>query len=347
MKRSGRHTDLATLALAACLAGAAGCGAQPTASAESALPLAAAQEALAEIDSADVRSRIAIIAHDSMGGRATPSRGLDMTARYVAAQFEAFGLEPAFGDDFIQTYPTGGSAPAPNVAAVLRGSDPALRDSYLVFSAHMDHVGTGAPDATGDSIYNGADDDASGTAAVIEIAEAFASMGVRPGRSIIFLTVSGEEGGLWGSQAFVESGGIPTRSMAANVNIDMIGRNAADSVVAIGIRYSDLGQRIRRIAGEHPDLGLAVIDDPWPDQRFFFRSDHYNFASAGVPAIFLFAGTHADYHMPSDEVDLIDADKVARIARLAFRLGLDVATDPRAPEWTREGLSEVRPRNRN
>jgi Zn-dependent M28 family amino/carboxypeptidase len=135
--------------------------------------------------------------------------------------------------------------------------------------------------------------------------------------------------------------------MAANVNIDMIGRNASDSVVAIGLRYSDMGERIRGLAVAHPDLGLTVVDDLWPDERFFFRSDHYNFASAGVPAIFLFAGTHEDYHMPSDEVDLIDADKIARIARLAFRLGLDIASDPVEPQWTREGLLEVRPPNRN
>lgn len=350
MRRPGRISDVTRLMLAASLAGAAGCGAQPGASAESAPPMPVALEvleALEAIDTAGVRQRVAIIAHDSMGGRATPSPGLDMTARYVAAQFESFGLEPVFDDGFIQTWSTGGASRAPNVAAVLRGSDPVLRDSYVVFSAHMDHVGIGAPDATGDSIYNGADDDASGTAAVIEIAEAFARLDPSPARSIIFLTVSGEEGGLWGSQAFVEDGGIPASHMAANVNIDMIGRNAPDSVIVIGVRYSDLGQRISRIAAAQPDLGLTAVDDPWPDQRFFFRSDHYNFASAGVPAIFLFAGTHEDYHMPSDEVDLIDADKIARIARLAFRLGLDVATDPNAPEWTREGLTEVRPRSRN
>jgi Zn-dependent M28 family amino/carboxypeptidase len=135
--------------------------------------------------------------------------------------------------------------------------------------------------------------------------------------------------------------------MVANINIDMIGRNAPDTVVAIGIGYSDIGRRIRSIVSGNADLGLSVIDDPWPDERFFFRSDHYNFATAGVPAIFLFAGTHEDYHMPSDEVDRIDADKVARVARLAFRLGLDIATDPSPTEWTREGLTEVRPRNRN
>ena len=325
----------------------AACGGQPQASAGTASASHSMQTALAAIDTAGTRHRIDVISHDSMGGRATPSRGLDMTARYIAGEFERFGLEPALPDGFIQIYSQNDNGTAPNVAGILRGSDADLRDTYVVYSAHMDHLGTGLPDASGDSIYNGADDDASGTAAVIEIAEAFSLLDPRPARSIVFLTVSGEEGGLLGSEAFITHGPIPAAAMVANINIDMIGRNAPDTVVAIGIDYSDIGRRIRRIVSGNADLGLSVIDDPWPDERFFFRSDHYNFATAGVPAIFLFAGTHEDYHMPSDEVHHIDADKVARIARLAFRLGLDIATDPSPPEWTREGLAEVRPGNRN
>jgi len=325
------------------------CGAPPSDVAATMPTPPSVRAAESTIRAVDLRQRIAIIADDSMVGRATPSRGLDLTARYVAREFESFGLDPAVDGGYIQTYEPGGEAgaAAPNVIGILRGADPALRDTYVVFSAHMDHLGIGRRDASGDSIYNGADDDASGTAAVIEIAEAFAGLDSRPARSIVFLTVSGEERGLWGSAAFVAAGPIPVRSMVADVNIDMIGRNAPDTIVAIGIRYSDMGRRILDIAREPPALGLAVVDDQWPAERFFFRSDHYNFASAGVPALFLFAGTHPDYHMPSDEVERIDADKVARVARLAFRLGLDIATDAAAPGWTREGLTEVRPGNRN
>ncbi|HEX6064864.1 MAG TPA: M28 family peptidase, partial [Longimicrobiales bacterium] len=114
----------------------------------------------------------------------------------------------------------------PNVAGILRGSDPALRNTYVVISAHMDHVGVGTPDATGDSIYNGADDDASGTSGVLEVAEALAVLPERPARSVLFLLVSGEEKSLLGSRYFSEHPTVPVQQIVANVNIDMIGRNA-------------------------------------------------------------------------------------------------------------------------
>ncbi len=302
------------------------------------------------LDSAAIAAHVAFLAADRLAGRATPSEGLELAARYVADRFADAGLEPAPGaDSLIQRYTFRGPAGpvrAPNVVGVVRGTDAVLRDTWVVFSAHMDHVGTGPPDASGDTIYNGADDDASGTAAVLEIARTFAALPERPSRSIAFVVVSGEELGLFGSQAFVRAGGIPAPSMVADVNIDMIGRNAPDTVVAIGMPYTDLGDRIERVARENPGLGLTVAADPWPEERFFFRSDHYNFAIAGVPAIFLFAGVHPDYHRPSDEAARIDAGKIARVGTVAFLLGLDVARDAEPPRWTAEGRKAVRPVSR-
>jgi hypothetical protein len=222
---------------------------------------------------------------------------------------------------------------APNVVGILPGSDPALRDEYVVFSAHMDHVGVGAPDVDGDSIYNGADDDASGTSAVVELAEAFAALEPSPKRSLIFLTVSGEERGLWGSEWFTAHPPVPIGRVVADLNIDMIGRNWADTVVAIGRRHSDLGETLARVNRAHPELALTAIDDPWPEENFYARSDHYNFARKGVPILFFFSGTHEDYHRPSDEVERIDADKTARIGRLLFWLGLEVANASARPRW--------------
>ncbi|MBW3533946.1 MAG: M20/M25/M40 family metallo-hydrolase [Gemmatimonadetes bacterium] len=232
-------------------------------------------------------------------------------------------------------------ATAPNVVGILPGSDPALRDQHIVFSAHMDHVGVGAPDATGDSIFNGADDDASGTATVVELAEAFASLEPRPRRSIIFLGVSGEEEGLWGSDYFARHAPVPTEAIVANINIDMIGRNWPDTIVAIGREHSDLGATLDRVNADHPELGLAVIDDPWPEESFYTRSDHFNFARRGVPVLFFFSGTHEDYHRPSDEVELIDAEKTARIGRLLFWLGLEVANAPAPPRWDPESYRRI------
>jgi Zn-dependent M28 family amino/carboxypeptidase len=230
---------------------------------------------------------------------------------------------------------------APNVVGILPGTDPALRDEYVVFSAHMDHVGVGTPDASGDSINNGADDDASGTSTVVELAEAFAALEPRPRRSLIFLTVSGEERGLWGSDWFVAHPPVPVERIVADLNIDMVGRNWADTVVAIGRRHSDLGETLARVNRAHPELGLTAIDDPWPAESFYTRSDHYNFARRGVPVLFFFSGTHPDYHRPSDEVDLIDVDKTARIGRLLFWLGLEVADASARPRWDPQSYRSI------
>jgi Zn-dependent M28 family amino/carboxypeptidase len=264
--------------------------------------------------------------------------GIDLDAtRTSAAPAPLDGVTLA-----LRTPISGSTVDVPNVVAILPGSDSALSREYIVFSAHIDHVGVGHPDETGDSIYNGADDDASGTTAVLEIAEAFAGLDRRPARSIMFVLVSGEEKGLLGSQYFVETPPVPVEQMAANINIDMIGRNAPDSVVAIGQDYSSLGPAIQRIAAEHPELGLTVAPDLWPEEQLFFRSDHFSFAAQEVPAIFFTTGLHDDYHQPSDEPETIDNDKLTRIARLLFRYAHELADAPERPQWTSEGLAEVR-----
>ncbi len=229
---------------------------------------------------------------------------------------------------------------APNTVGILEGSDPALKNQYVVYSAHMDHVGIGRPE-NGDSIYNGADDDASGTVAVAELAEAFAMLRPRPKRSIIFLTVSGEEKGLWGSDYFTSRPPVPIEQLVANLNIDMIGRNWTDTVVAIGKEHSDLGATLNRVAAAHPELRMTPIDDIWPGERFYFRSDHYNFARRGVPILFFFTGTHEDYHKPGDEVGKIDVEKQSRIVRLLFYLGLEVADARERPRWDPASYAEI------
>ncbi len=219
-----------------------------------------------------------------------------------------------------------------NTIGWIEGSDPQLRDEYVIFSAHMDHLGVGRPVA-GDSIYNGADDDASGTATVIELAEAFASLPAPPRRSVVFLTVSGEEKGLLGSRWYSEHPVFPLESTVADLNIDMIGRNWRDTVVAIGRDESSLGTTLEEVVAGHPELDLTMIDDPWPQENFYMRSDHYNFARNGVPVLFFFTGTHEDYHGPNDEPDRLLYEKMSRIARLIFFLGLEVADAEARPQW--------------
>ncbi len=231
------------------------------------------------------------------------------------------------------------SRTAPNTVGILEGSDPALKREYLVFSAHMDHIGItpGQPD----SINNGADDDGSGTVGVVELAEAFSQAGARPKRSIIFLTVSGEEKGLWGSRYFTEHPVVPLDQVVADLNIDMIGRNWPDTIVAIGKEHSDLGATLDRVNARHKELGMTAIDDIWPEERFYFRSDHYNFARKGVPILFFFNGVHADYHRVTDSPDKINSEKESRILRLLFYLGQDIANSPTRPAWKPASYKEI------
>ncbi|MGD8281942.1 MAG: M28 family peptidase, partial [Gemmatimonadota bacterium] len=230
---------------------------------------------------------------------------------------------------------------APNVVGVLEGSDPALSDEYVVVSGHMDHVGIGEPDEDGDSIYNGADDNASGTTAVIEIAEAMASLPTPPRRSMMFLLVSGEEKGLWGSEYFSTNPPVPVDHMVADLNMDMVGRNWPDTIVAIGKEHSDLGETLERVNGEHPELGMTAIDDLWPEQSFYTRSDHFNFARKGVPILFFFNGIHEDYHGLDDEPDRINGEKAARIARLVFYLAVELADADDRPEWNPASYRQI------
>jgi Zn-dependent M28 family amino/carboxypeptidase len=185
----------------------------------------------------------------------------------------------------------------------------------------------------GDSIFNGADDDASGTIAVVEAAEAFARLEPRPRRSIIFVTVSGEEKGLWGSSYFTSHFPVPAESIVADLNIDMVGRNWKDTIVAIGKEHSDLGATLNAVGAAHPELHMRPIDDIWPQEGFYRRSDHFNFARKGIPILFFFNGTHHDYHGRGDEVQKIDAEKESRIVKLVFYLGLEIANRAERPKW--------------
>jgi hypothetical protein len=229
---------------------------------------------------------------------------------------------------------------APNVVALLPGRDPALAREYVVVSAHLDHVG----DARGlaDSVFNGADDNASGTAALVEIARALSALPAaeRPRRSVLFVAVSGEEHGLLGSRWFVEHPTVPLADVVANVNLDMVGRNAPDVVTGVGLDLSTLGDAARAAAAG--PYGLTLVPDPQPEERHFLRSDQYSFAAAGIPALMLSTGPHADYHRATDEASRLDADKAARVGRVALDLVRRVADGAERPRWTAAGHAMLR-----
>lgn len=212
-----------------------------------------------------------------------------------------------------------------NMMAFLEGTD--LKDEILVISSHYDHIGQ---NEDGSVINNGADDDGSGTTGVMEIAEAFAQAakeGNGPRRSILFLNVTGEEKGLLGSAYYADNPIFPLENTVNNLNIDMIGRvdpdheNDRDYIYAIGSEKLSSHLKIISEYANITYLGMNLdyrYDDPTDKNRFYYRSDHYNFAKKGIPIIFYFNGTHADYHRPSDTVDKIEFDVMARRAQLVF-----------------------------
>lgn len=228
----------------------------------------------------------------------------------------------------------------PNTVGLLEGTDPKLRNEYLVITAHMDHVGSSCGGVTPENqVCNGADDNASGTVGLIALAKAFEQ--APPARSVLFVAVSGEEKGLWGSAHFAERPPVPISAMVANLNMDMIGRNWTDSIVAVGKPHSSLGALVDRLAAEHPELGMTVVDDLWPDENLFMRSDQYNFARKGIPALFFTSGLHGDYHAASDTPDKIDAEKQARLLQLIFYLGHEIASAPERPVWDQASYQRI------
>lgn len=293
------------------------------------------------ITAAEMQRWVDRLADDSMRGRGTPSAALDRAAATIAAYFRNINLQPAFpGSSFLARFPVppvaGSADSAPNVGATLRGSNPNRADEYVVVIAHLDGKGVGSQVGM-DSIYNGADDNASGTAGVLELAEAFAGMSPHPGRSLLFLVVSGEEEGYWGSQWYVDHPTVPLANIVAVVNLDMISRNSPDSAQVGGLGRSTLGDVVLQTNAAHPEEGLVLSSGPT------FGSDQVPFFStAGAPFLFFFAGLHGDYHTPRDESDRIDADKAARVARLAFHTVLAVANADARPLWLPGGRPSAR-----
>jgi hypothetical protein len=240
-----------------------------------------------------------------------------------------------------------GQVESQNIAGIVRGTDPALKQEYVVVSAHVDHLGIGEPvDGSGDRIYNGAMDNASGTAAIIEVAAQMHELGQRPKRSILFLAVTGEEKGELGSRYFAAHPTVPKESIVADVNTDMfLPLFPLKTLMVLGLDESDLGGDIRAVAH---DLDLAVQADPEPQRNRFIRSDQYSFIKAGVPALAMKVGyeekspqaeiarkwTAERYHAPSDDVNQpIDLTAAGKFVQVVRTLAVRIANRPDRPKW--------------
>jgi Zn-dependent M28 family amino/carboxypeptidase len=238
---------------------------------------------------------------------------------------------------------------SPNVVAKLEGSDPSLKNEYLVYSAHLDHLGIGEP-VKGDKIYNGALDNASGSAILLEVARAFAKMSPRPKRSILFLAVTGEEKGLLGSDYFAHYPSVSKRDIVANVNMDEdVMLWPLRDIVAYGAEHSSLEGVAEKAAAR---LHLSVSPDPEPEQVIFIRSDQYSFVKQGIPAIFPVAGFKSNdpaidpaaifktwdqtrYHEPQDDMEQpgLDFNQAVKYAQFIYLCGWFITQDAARPTW--------------
>jgi Zn-dependent M28 family amino/carboxypeptidase len=319
-------------------------------------PMAAHAQAAPDepaFSASEVRRHVEFLADDALGGRHTLSKGYLTAAVYVAEHFAALGLVQARTDagwfQIAKLPITAGDPPrqriykAPNVIGVLPGSDPVLRNEYVVLSAHLDHVGTD-PLRAGDKIYNGAMDNASGVATMLETARAFAGSRQRPKRSILFVALAGEESGLLGSNYLARNPVVGKGKVVADINLDMpILLYDFQDVIAFGGEHSTLGEITARAGAS---MGVSVSPDPMPEEDFFERSDHYSFVKVGVPSIFLMTGFKnggekafrnflaKNYHQPSDQADLpFNWEAGAKFARLNYLIAREVADAPEPPRW--------------
>lgn len=303
------------------------------------------------ITAEELKTHLYIVASDEMEGRDTGTEGQKKAGLYLINHYQSNNIPfPKGASDFYQKVPAKfmarGFAPklndSENIWAFIEGSE--KPEEILVISAHYDHVGM-----KNGEVYNGADDDGSGTVALLEIAQAFMKAkaeGFGPKRSILFLHVTGEEHGLHGSRYYAENPLFPIANTIADINIDMIGRRDADHkdsnnyVYVIGSdRLSTDLHNINEAANQkYVNLDLDYryndLNDP---NRFYYRSDHYNFAKKGIPSVFFFNGVHPDYHQPSDTPDKIEYDALAKRAQLAFVTAWELANRENRPVVDKDG----------
>ena len=235
-----------------------------------------------------------------------------------------------------------------NVIGIVEGSDPVLKNEFVAVSAHYDHIGMNNRPGAVDKVYNGADDDGSGTVSILSMAEALATSAKKPKRSVVFIWHCGEEKGLWGSEYYTSNPTIPLAQIITDLNIDMIGRSklpgdtkasnrvltGPNEIYVIGskMQSTQLGEVSERVNYDYLKLGFNYkYDDPADMERIFYRSDHYNYARKGIPIIFYFDGVHEDYHGLGDEVSKIDFVKMEKVVRTVYMTMWELTGLPKRP----------------
>lgn len=303
------------------------------------------------IKSETLLKHLTVVASDEMEGRQTGSEGQKKAGRYLIGEYKKAGITyPTGAKDFYQPVPASflnsrrnlGLSDSENIWAFIEGTD--KKEEIVVITAHYDHVGV-----KGGEVYNGADDDGSGTVAILEVARAFQKAkdeGNGPRRSILILHVTGEEHGLFGSRYYTENPLFPLANTVANINMDMIGRHDdahkdnKNYIYVIGADRlsSELHATIEKVNTEFTKMTLDYkLNDRNDPQRLYFRSDHYNFAKNGIPSVFLFSGLHEDYHKPGDDVEKIEFDMLTKRTKLVFGVAWEIANRDERLKVDRDG----------
>lgn len=309
------------------------------------------QNYVQEVSENNLNKNLYVIASDEMEGRDTGTEGQKKAGKYIIEHYKKLGIPfPKGAENYYQPIPAeffvrpfSPKLPASeNIWAFIEGSE--KPEEILVISAHYDHVGL-----RNGEVYNGADDDGSGTVALMEIARLLQKAkkeGFGPKRSVLILHVTGEEHGLHGSRFYAENPLFPLENTIANINIDMIGRRGYGKedndnyiyVIGSDRLSTDLHQisemANQKYVGLELDYKYNDLSDP---NRFYYRSDHYNFAKKGIPAIFYFNGVHDDYHKPTDTPDKIDYPLLTKRVKLAFSLAFELANHPERPKVDKDG----------
>jgi hypothetical protein len=273
----------------------------------------------------DLRRHAAALADDTFEGRATGTRGGRAAAGYLQTQFKALGLKPA-GEKggYFQTF----DGSSRNILGMIEGSDPDLRKEIILVSAHYDHVGYGnARNSFGPTghIHNGADDNASGAATLVEVAEAVSKLEPKPRRSILFALWDAEETGLNGSKHWLSKPTVKLADVRVMINMDMVGRLRNNKLTVYGARTARGLRKFVSLPNREEPL---AIDFSWEIRN---DSDHHPFYSRGIPILMLHTGLHGDYHRPSDDVEKLNLDGMQRVAKLLFGLITAMADQPELP----------------
>jgi Zn-dependent M28 family amino/carboxypeptidase len=299
-----------------------------------------------QIRAGDLRRDLEYLASDELEGRATPSPGQEKAATFLEKRFEELRLEPG-GAKGTYGQPVelsrSGAERVRNVVGILRGTDPEA--GALVLSAHYDHIGVGKkPNANGDRICNGADDDASGTVAVLAIARAYAARRSAPRRTVIFALFTAEEIGGLGSRAYVGSPPVPLAKTLCDVNVEMIGRTHGVGPRRAWVTGHDLSTLGAILAKGARAAGVEVFADPYPEQNFYRRSDNFSFVRKGVIGHSVSAGsTHGDYHTPEDEANRIDYANLEALARGIYLGSSLIASGRETPAPTERSVPASKP----